>query len=270
MLLKKENYLPFISSGVIGAAFHGIIQLGFSFEKEIGDWDQISMGLAYSVIVNENVGELNKDALKEIPALDSIVKILDGLRQDKELDALIDPKRMNGFSEKVKAVKNNSYAIEKISKYDLNVIDNPQNAQKMMNTMMKLAYFIGLDHFFVIHLVTSFRAIKNVLRYLWENNKNAHFSLINNYWRSVLISYLVLQRPEVNTERTIEHKDFDWDKVIKNLFVREGVDEHTLKLVYVAYEEYKEVKEDKHLVGLGETFYYNFAKTASLNSGWKF
>lgn len=153
---------------------------GFSLEKNIGDGDQIASGLAYSVIVHHPLGELSKSDLTEIPSLGSVVKILKEIRDNKEYVESFDSKNRR-IMKRIHSLQQKQSTMEKLSKYDLNVKDSEENIQKMMDILFKLAYFMDVHNFFIIHMITSFRSIKskkkNQFLYFFSTNHSFFSSL---------------------------------------------------------------------------------------------
>ena len=223
----------------------------------------LAEGLSFWVMGYGDMGEMNKNGLKEIPSFEEVVKILEELYQMEEVKNSR-PKTPKRIFERIRELLKNQVLVEKLRSLDLNVQDTEENVQKLLDTCFRLYFSVGCDSFFVLHAVTSSRALKTVLRYLRSHNQQVEdLGAINCLWRALLIVLIVLETPPVDEHKSILPLREDWDSIVQTL-LKQDRDAHIVKIIYVAREEEEERRErnGQNTWIDDQNFYINVAKEA--------
>ncbi len=196
------------------------------------------------------------------------------------------------------------YDVDFSSLYDYRDMKQ-EDFEKEVNSLIRLFSLATIKtfasshyaYFFVLHLVTSFRALKMVILNMKSEEHNseeqtvtrkAKLDALSYFWKAIVFAYTALERPAVENitlekvlqdeeqmreyeEQTNQSKSFlenkpghcDWDKVIKRVINQE--DEHVVKLAFVCYKEAQEYADLEDL-------FYNVAINTIVRferDGWK-
>jgi hypothetical protein len=284
------QYWPKLVEGLGGGVFHGLIELGYGFEiqpnsEAVSHWI-ISSGLAYTTVCyysygkpkwlitdQSSVSQLLKASSPDDSPVFSPYQALEILRADPFWNDDFQ-NHQDGFQVTMNRLNQPKYQAQ-LSKYDLPLLrplytsleQYYQNKEYLglfekelknvistfMLTTYDLCYYTNRYSFFLLHAVTSMRALKSIIGSLVksldkfpENGIQAVNSLLY-YWRSLVCTYITEGRPPVVKKTEPELAcNRDWEDIVNELLNRipEANDEHVMKLVYVCQEEDKEVKRD--------------------------
>jgi len=285
------QYFPKLVEGIGGEVFHGIIELGYGFEIQSDNESLaqkiISTGLAYSAYGYYSYGKPlwlihSPSSLSQLLAQESTksstefspTHLLDTLRVDPIFNEFQEHK--DGFQVTMNRLVQPKYQSQ-LSLYDFPLPRqlytsleqfylNKENfghfrneLENLMSTFMliteEIFHYTNRYAFFMVHAITSMRALKMIIRNLVgsmdrfpENGIVAGNALLY-YWRSLICAYITQGRPPLikKSEPEIACKR-DWDEIVQEAFERvpQYPDEHVLKCVFVCREEDKEVKRDLH------------------------
>jgi hypothetical protein len=83
------------------------------------------------------------------------------------------------------------------------------------------------ERFFVLHCITSLHALKQILPYLNENQRNL---AISYYWKSLVYAYVIENKPSIKKFEKINFNT-TWNEVIENAINQN--EEHIMKLVQI-------------------------------------
>jgi len=219
-------YAPHLFEGLSGQAFHGIIELGFSLEL-FDDRSNIAEGLAYACF---SFSSLGKPANK--PEEKNPIDILKKVKEDHFFDGF----RHLKFKEAMKKFTESEYQTSLI-KYDI-AIDNVDKKimQTLMNNVVEIFLLSGASDFFLLHGVTSTRALKTILSHI--RNNEVKRDAIKYLWRGLVCTYIAQGRPAFEELTEYTSNKVSWDDIIYKAINQN--DEHLIKLIFVCYEEYLE------------------------------
>lgn len=303
-----RRYVPDLLEGVCGSAFHGVIQLGYALE--VMDVPNIAEGLAYFTYSFYSLGhpKTNASATGDEAAATTlrpsdVMALLDRVRQDARFDEVFtgDSKKL-GFQKRLHLLA----AHDGIASYDLDFRplilgrhDDVSSTRRsriealidlFMLSALKVFASSGYQYFFVLHLVTAFRALKVTLAALCglsqveedvsDDDSELVSSAFGYFWRSVVCSYIAVDRPVVSdvTPDAIKHDEDEAKKEKENATserrkamsswadvvaeVMPSHDEHLVKLVFVCWKEAHEHRHGKEQNCWGDYFLHAAINTA--------
>jgi len=228
-----NEYVPHLIEGASGSAFHGLIELGYSLEL-LEDLSLIAEGLAYWTYSFASLGEPNQQATMKDP-----FEILKAVYADKTFD---DVHTKQGFQKTMKSLLQPKYQAV-LPKYDLAIdtnADPDQLAQTFMLTAVDLFLYTGAIDFFLLHGVTSMRALKVVISHI--NDKKVKASALRYFWRAVVCAYISQGRLPIREVAEFQSRNVEWSEIItKGITYNE---EHLIKLIFVCHEEVKNATGD--------------------------
>ena len=243
-LVKRE--FPKLSQGVLGAAFHGLIQLGFGFKYRHRMTP--CEGLAY---IHRNHFPLRvTDSSKLIEPLGAgaDLEVLDLLRiyaEDEELCALVAMKkgtftpRAGGlFTSKGDRLLHYANRMKLPDAYDptLGIKSQLDLVMKWLVDCAITVYVMSeaKNDFFLIHGVTAAYSLKNILP-LVEDEAQINQSL-RVFLCGYLATYMAQGCPALHAPAKSEEKVTWQDIIIETLDSAIDRDEHTYKLIHVCHE----------------------------------
>jgi len=287
------QYWPKLVEGLGGEVFHGLIELGYGFEiqpdSEAVARGIISSGLAYTTfgywsygkpkwLISDqaSLSQLLKDSPNDSPVF-SPHQALQILRDDPFWNDDFNNHK-DGFQRTMNRLNQPKYQAQ-LSQYDLPLIrplyssleqyyQNKENLglfekelKNLISTLMlatlELCHYTPRYSFFLLHGITSMRALKSIIGSLvksldkYPDNGILAVNSLLYYWRSLICTYITEGRPAVIKKNEPELAcNRDWEDIANELLNRvpEYNDEHVMKLVYVCQEEDKEEKRDIHKV----------------------
>jgi len=304
------QYFPKLVEGIGGEVFHGIIELGYGFEIQTDNESLaqqiISTGLAYSTYGYYSYGKplwliQSPSSLSQLLAQESTKsstefspsQLLDTLRADPIFNEFQEHK--DGFQVSMNRLVQPKYQSH-LSQYDFPLPRplytsleqyylNKENfghfrneLEILMSTFMliteEIFHYTNRYSFFMVHAITSMRALKMIIRNLvgsmdrFPDNGIVAVNALLYYWRSLICAYITQGRPPLvkKSEPELGCKR-DWDEIAKEALERipQHPDEHVLKCVFVCREEDKEVKRD-----LQKEIAQNVMKVIKYENEWIF
>uniref|UniRef100_A0A6B2L8F7 Uncharacterized protein n=1 Tax=Arcella intermedia TaxID=1963864 RepID=A0A6B2L8F7_9EUKA len=251
--LLIETYLPQLVDGLIGAALHPLIHVGWGLYFENNE--MVVDGLAYICFAYVNIKHKLKSPHSKTPS--------EILREVKE-DSLFDSARVDGgFQPTIHNITNNLPVILKINEYaksfKLQKDSNPKDLLYDFTIMLtELFYATKCEDFFILHGVTAIFGLYSILPKL--SNKN-QFKLLKSYWLMCVTVYIAQGRPPLVREATDIPMDFkDW-KTLKAETIK-SQDEHKVKITFVCRQFSKFYPQHNQL-------FFNVAYE-TLHSKWTF
>eukprot|EP01084_Bolivina_argentea_P169470 293780_1 len=254
-----QTRFPLLSSGISGAAFHGIIHLGYGMS--INNTQIILEGIAYLThsylpfkYIQNNINIIGIcdsifDLLKLIKQEDTLRTCVMNNYQNKQITDRIPGAFQRGM------ITLSIYAQDIISKYTQLIMDKiPKIKSKndfivvkkwLLSTMIMLYVFdnrVEYNDFFLIHVVTSCWSLVEIIKYLEYDDAN---KAVVNFINAVIAAYVVQGAPDI---KIVNKKAFKSDdrikqeiaKIVYNLMneARNGdfKDEHVYKLIQVVLE----------------------------------
>jgi hypothetical protein len=304
-----SHYFPKLAEGLGGGAFHGLLELGYNLEIE-PDSPSLSKkllptGLAYLTYSYASYGKpqwiiddrtslqrilsstFNSEALPFSP-----IKALTSLYSDPIFNGFYH-RNTESFGGTMNRLASEEKYLKQLSHYDIPLprplftslelfyekndlsifIKEIESFMQVLSlTVFQLLHYTRRYSFFLLHAITSMRALKVVIRSLlkcthrYPNNGIAIINSLGYYWRALVCTYITQGRPQLVIEENVPCKR-DWDDLVKELLGRvpEYNDEHVIKLVYVAREEDLEVKREIH-----REISENIMKVIKYESDWIF
>jgi hypothetical protein len=223
-----NEYIPELIEGLSGAAFHGLITLGYALEF-MDDTSNVAEGLAYLTFCNSSLGIPSKTNQFKDP-----LQVLKEVRADRTFEDVV--QRKFGFQTGMTEMGKHSQALQK---YDLG-IPSDADPEELVQTFMKVAVELFLEtgalDFFLLHGVTSMRALKTILSHI--KDKETQLDALRFFWRAAVCTYVVQQEKPLEPIKNFESKHVSWSDIIDRA-IRED-DEHLIKLIFVCHEEGKE------------------------------
>jgi len=218
-LLSK--YFPQLMDGLITAAFHPLLVLGFAFEFERPNADLVARGLAHLCYAFFSLGTLGENPESQ----NSPKEILESAFKDAT------PPFAKKFQEAVREVKV-SNALER---YDLRVtLENVESTVGEVSLLMAQLYDVT-SNFFVLHGVTGSRAFRRVVGHLKDEDK----SLATQYLvRAIIAAYFAVGKPALEFSK--EESLGPWENVLASGLLSN--DEHVIKMVFSCWKESQLVK----------------------------
>ncbi|KAL6063408.1 hypothetical protein QOT17_011559 [Balamuthia mandrillaris] len=286
-----NEYVPFLLKGLIGSAFHGLIQLGYALEAadDIDDEDandhNIAEGIAYIAYCFKSCGQvqLNAQTGQSSSRRSNPFMLLTELQSDPMFDDLFSKEEASlGFQSRVRRITQESYQ-QYLRKYDLELpaalTDESETAEEELlqlfsTTVLKVFASEGCQQFFLLHLVTAMRALKRVVQQLKQHQDKLLAFLY--FWRACVCAYIAVDRPTVADVSDTgaeyvgqldaeEDEEEQWAELIQKVI--QSDDEHLIKLVFVCKTESEET-------GSHEVLYRHTALVAhkrfEARGGWEF
>jgi len=219
-----DLYLPTLLEGMVGAAFHGILHLGYGIHLE--DPATILDGLAYWTFAWKSLGtvsQFGKGTMTPLDVLKYYEKKQIPIKSQAQFQVKID-----------KLTSENMELLDIANELDLQSRDPQKVLQGIASTIIGL-YSTSHD-FFVLHGVTGSQAFRWIFSYIKDDLKP--ISLIY-LMRAILATYIVQGRPTLefaNPEKwKIQLDELSWPRVCE--IATADQDEHVIKLVYTCWSE---------------------------------
>jgi len=279
-----SQYFPFLAEGLGGGAFHGLLEIGYNLEIEPDSpalyHKLIPTGLAYLTFSYASQGK-PLWIIEDRPALQRLLSVKDSepfspikalitLHSDPVFDGFF-YRDGDSFAATMNRLTSDKY-LPQLSHYDIplpralfmglelyyekNDLSLFQTELESLMQVITLTAFQILHYtkryaFFLLHVVTSMKSLKVVIRRLlkcidrYPNNGIVIVNSILYYWRALVCTYITQGRPPISILETV-HCKRDWEDLVNEVLLRvpEYNDEHVIKLVYVAREEDFEVSRE--------------------------
>lgn len=208
-----REWLPRLIPGVAASAFHAAIRLGYGLEAS--DDSEVCFGLADWVIEYQSLGDLGErtdDTLDELAA--SLARSMEGHRFQPGIivDRMAEVARMPA----VRALAT-----------------QPRQLDFQTIASFAIRSYAAKEDFTLLHLVTGCHAFRKLMPYM-----EAPDSAVRYLWQAVLVGFLSTGLPyrRPATAAPIERDwECDWRTCLESA-VRSDND-HTLKLIYTAWQE---------------------------------
>lgn len=221
-----KRFIPILFPGVAAAAFHPLIRLGYGIS--IFDSNEIAHGLASFAMgylpLNEGSRSVETIGLEE-----SLKKL-----HDNDIIRKFSPK-VNPIYNRMKATSN----LEEFKFFSYSVSDLDLNLGNLAKINLKM-YLSSNDNFTALHCLTATHALRYVLPFI-ENQKKA----LRYFWQAIGAAYVDAKMPTIKNEfGSVPKISFQeiFQKAIKTN------DDHSIKLVFSCYEEFKEYKNPEYLL----------------------
>jgi hypothetical protein len=218
--IKKtlENFLPFLSSGLAGGAFHPLIRTAYGVdihsEKEVIE-GLASFCLAYLPL--SELTSLSSTATKPLEVLSQMHNDLN-LRKLK-IDA------PNIFSRMLYVARNEAFLPY------LNSLNSSQTNLKDIAGLALNLYLSSDDDFTALHVVTSAHALR-----LLQNFFPSFDTCLSVYWQALCAAYVTIDMPEIKSHAL--QKDLpSWQDIFEKACSSHN--DHVIKFVYTCSEEEK-------------------------------
>jgi len=158
-----------------------------------------------------------------------------------------------------------------LMKYDI-AIENVD--KKLMQTFMRnvaeIFLLSGTSDFFLLHGVTSTRALKTVLSLI--RNNDVKRDALKYLWRGLVCTYIAQGRPAFEELTEYTSNNVSWDEIIYKAINQN--DEHLIKLIFVCHEEYLESdlvgKEKGDIGSIFKEVAHRAIVTYKENEHWQF
>lgn len=258
-----NRYIPHLLNGMDGAAFHGLIQLGYALE--IQDASNVAEGLAYMTHCWYNVGDVPEDESKL--SRKGPFELLQELHEDPYFEHTLDHVHKSHdygkFQSRIHYLveADDGKHLEHLANYDIflplpDEADDETIKRKVDDyvrifslCVLKVFGSCGCDGFFLLHLVTGMRALKKVILELDDPKMQVH--ALRQFWRCAMCAYVALDRPaardidELSEEQRKRVEGESWDEIVEKTMP--SPDEHLVKLVFVCRTEAEEYPEAAEL-----------------------
>jgi hypothetical protein len=240
-MCQINEYFPALSHGVAGAAFHGLITLGWGLEADCDE--TVAEGMAYLAFCNLPLGTLAEEGVKKDPL--QILKEVKA-RPELSLSTLFEQYHKDhtdhpGFQTRLKIIRD-KHGSALMKEFDL-YLDESGSEEYMQATLKTLSQITcegfansGYRDFFMLHGITSYRALKMVLRHL--HRASDKIVALKHYWRAFVCAYVAQGRIDLFIPEKFYNLPLSWAKIIKPAIKND--DEHLIKIVYVCKREEEE------------------------------
>eukprot|EP01116_Phalansterium_solitarium_P013433 TRINITY_DN30797_c0_g1_i1.p2 TRINITY_DN30797_c0_g1~~TRINITY_DN30797_c0_g1_i1.p2 ORF type:complete len:374 (+),score=164.19 TRINITY_DN30797_c0_g1_i1:77-1198(+) len=228
-------FYPRLSGGVSGRAFHGVIELGYALELHPPDPANAAEGLAYLTYGYHSLGPLKTNA-PDAWSCQPPLRLLEAVRHDAAFDA-IKPTPNGRFQDRMKLLGEEKFqrVLERYDIYlqppsaDTKITVEDQLVKLFAHTVTSVFALSGCRDFFLLHGITSFRALSLVLPCLTRIGDV--IEALRSFWRGAVCLYIAQGRPELQPAVEQPQPQRTWAELIET--VTAGDDEHLIKLVWV-------------------------------------
>jgi len=135
----------------------------------------------------------------------------------------------------------------RLPKYDIAIDDNADPeplVRQFMLTAADIFLYTGALDFFLLHGVTSMRALEVVLSHI--KDKQVKREALRYFWRAVVCTYISQERPTIQEVDKYISSNIEWKEIIEKALSYN--DEHLIKLVFVTHDEAQKVAGDKAML----------------------
>ncbi|CAH1803127.1 unnamed protein product, partial [Owenia fusiformis] len=271
-LLTQE--FPKLSAGVVGAATHGLIQIGYGVAAKS---DQvICEGLAYLhhsyLAIKTNVRPINEPKLPITEVLQNIYEDKDfqqRVNEEAEKDHPFVPQNSGNFTSRILTIYN--IFGDKLLQYS-HQVQMPSFFNEddyTLNDVVKLARWIvdcailvfakssRKNDFFLLHGVTAAWSLLQIIPLLSPENG---VKAIKEFLIALLGVYIVQKCPAL-TQEIPQNISIKWDELIKKTIDKDvSRDTHKFKLVQACYDMYKTKDENGDGYSDNDQLYFFAAK----------
>jgi len=233
-----NEYFPQLMEGLSGAAFHGLIQLGYAIESGIDKI--ICSGFAYLAYAYHSLGKLTNPSKNKPSDLrsSSFFALLKQVHDDNSFKGIFE--QGTRFQDRMRILDHVN-----IAKWDLPEDSIPANIdievalQHFLRVTVELfAFTKSSNDFFLLHAITSFQALEIVLSKV--KDRNIQVGALRYFWKAVVAVYICQGLPTVRNSQDTElspEQIPEWKDLIETVIACN--DEHLIKLVYVCYRKEK-------------------------------
>jgi hypothetical protein len=169
------EYFPLLAEGIIGNAFHGMLQIGYGLE--VMNETTVIEGLAFLTSVFQSIGkyETKASVSSDINAKNLIKVLNERVRSDSRVQKLINEEFTKdiGFTSRVRYLASHYTDLLKQFDLPLSESDNLEEFVKNMWLSVVKAYSSTGGNFFVLHCVTSTRAFLQIYNQM-DNKKDRY------------------------------------------------------------------------------------------------
>jgi len=259
-----SQYVPVLLDGLSSGAFHHLINLGYALE--IDDEANAAESLAYWAYGQHSLGPLKQD-LHVTNMLPSLLETTKLIRNDRVFDRV---SNKIGFQSTLNALTGDSQLLSALYKYLVRFHQQDTNVEELVQRLciatIELFLFTGCRDFFLVHLVTSMRALKNVLQRLTD--RAFQLRSLELYWRALLATYIVQQRHEMKVYSIPATPELNWDSIIKRTLPVE--EEHIIKCVFVCNQYEKEFATGQNELATFLRYAANQTVETVNRKGWQY
>jgi len=212
-----DRVLPQVALGTGGAAFHGLIRLGYGLEH--GRASDVAGGLAYLLDVSQPV--------LRSPRASGGLRDLSGLLIGLGDDPRLRERRFvsSGFSARFAEVAADPHFLEHLARLDGDTVSLASTASAA------LALYRSTGDFFALHTVTSTHAARLVAQHVSDDSLVR--ALTEGHAAALAVAYVVIGAPPVTSRPASDAPP--WIEIVAATL--HSTDEHVLKMVHTCREE---------------------------------
>lgn len=248
-----QEFVPWFSHLISGAAFHGLIELGWRLESGFS----IAPALAYIFSRGLDLGCPSPiDKLNKEQAVDPIF-LLNKISNDGRIDTVL--RDCNKFMHRMKAMAESGI----LDEYDIYIDPNANHEalQTICENINVLLFKLFVQSskkgdFFILHTITGLHALRYVIGHI--KNKSERVYILRNFWRGLMAAYCAVDRPVINEDEEIE--ECTWKESLELAEKCPHIDLHWYKLFHVAVHTEKRNPNLSPLVRQAVKLYYTVAK----------
>ena len=234
-----QEYVPSLLQGIVGAAFHTVIHLGYglSFRDHPHSEIAIAEGLAYLTYRYLELPEISEVELKEKPSqlLDGLA-IAQNIRNNSKLCKVFreEPNTSLGYNDSaIYMAKHHAEDLKHYTnswKYLHNIPESPEElkihleaaAHELVDLVLRMFLFTTpmAEDFFLLHGVTASFAILQILGVLTD--PEVQMRLLQFAFTGIMTNYVINCCPDIR-ERQFEVPDHldSWEKIIEQVITGE-------------------------------------------------
>ncbi|HET9131502.1 MAG TPA: questin oxidase family protein [Terriglobia bacterium] len=220
--------LPVLMTGVCTAAYHALLRLAYALDYQ--SKDEVVFALAYWAVEYYPGPEFDADASRVEPEafFQEIVTAASALQ--------IEP--VNSIDGRLLQVYQARELARRWKPIKLSDSDPLENFSDLI-----LQLFAKSQHFTLLHALTSCQAMRAVLPYLNEPEKN-----LSAYWHSVCAAYITVYRSKFEPGKdTVPICHMQWDEIFAEAASSKDSMEHIVKLSYASWLEHRHYHRPEYL-----------------------
>lgn len=213
-----QTYLPDLTPGISGSAFHPLIRLAYALD--INHDGEVAEALAYWAMAHQTLETTGAGHTHKKKNIDTL---LTELAQDKEVrDIEISG---NNISKKMKSVNNGQAFQFYQNSLDITV----DNLDDICEAVAHV--FAQTRDFTILHGMTSASAMRKILPYLNSSEQNI---ALNHYGNALLTAYVTTGMPPVE-KFTKDVPEKSWSEIFNQIIKSRS--DHAIKVVYTCHQE---------------------------------
>lgn len=252
---------PTLFPGLLGAALHGLIHLGYGYAARSAQ--VVCEGLAYmhysylpiklsataaSRFTEEEIGRGPYNVLDAVAKVRDDVKLRDFMKMKAHSEEFLNMnvgdfsrKAMSLFTFRGDEILDFSLSVQIPSIDQIEQLDVEFQCWALLRWLLETAVAVyalaDVDDFFLLHGVTAAWSLLQVGPVVVGHSKRLAQDLVKTFLCALLTAYIAQDCPPLSTERLklLSYKEDVWTKVIEAALA-DDKDEHVYKLVQVCHE----------------------------------